>query len=272
MSKIVIPEGLSRKELHSFLIANKSQLIAQKKAFTKECDTVICPIEVYGGKAVDGIKQLGEPPQEATSVLVKVVANACWWCDSQKDVLIDNSAKRTIQQRKGLFVHLSDHTYKLEAQLGDVQNVYLENVPLRKLGVKMDGDTQCIIFETNILKEYNEKVFNLYRKGKVKQHSIGLRYIKIELAINDEDSEKEYDFWKKYYSKVINKEAVDEDGYFWVVQEIMLLENSAVLFGANELTPTLEIRSHSSESGKSEPPPEDPVFDLDARIKQIKFF
>jgi hypothetical protein len=129
------------------------------------------------------------------------------------------------------------------AEVGDVVNIYSQDISLSELGLNQKGTTQVLIFETDIIKEYNPVVFKKYRAGKIKQHSIGLMYIRIALAINDEENEKEYDFWNKYYDQVINKDIVDERGYFWVVSEIKLLENSAVLFGANELTPTLDVKS-----------------------------
>ncbi len=79
-----------------------------------------------------------------------------------------------------------------------------------------------------------------YKEGRINQHSIGLQYLDLELAINDEESEKEFDFWNKYFDQIINKEKAEELGFFWVVKEIRLLENSAVLFGSNEITPTLD--------------------------------
>ena len=111
---------------------------------------------------------------------------------------------------------------------------------LRELGLDMDGTTESIIYVGDVKKEYNAKIFDKYKKGRIKQHSIGLHYVKLDLAINDEDWGKEKDFWDKYYPQVINKEVTDERGYFWVVGEYKLIENSAVLFGSNVLTPTLD--------------------------------
>ena len=73
------------------------------------------------------------------------------------------------------------------------------------------------------------------------QHSIGLQYVKIELAINDKDEKEEFKAWEKYFPLAINKSKAESQGYFWAVKEYKLLENSAVLFGSNELTPTLEV-------------------------------
>jgi hypothetical protein len=170
------------------------------------------------------------------------------------DVLLRDNAKRSIKERLGMIEHIHDHIWEVGAILGDVVNIYYEDVPLKELGIDQTGKAQCLIFETDIRKEYNEKIYNLYRTGKIKQHSIGLFYVTLELAINDPDYEKEIDFWNKYYDQVINKEVVDESGYFWVVSEIKLMENSAVLFGSNILTPTLEVDGESQKSTSDEPP------------------
>jgi hypothetical protein len=42
-----------------------------------------------------------------------------------------------------------------------------------------------------------------------------------------------------------------EDGYFWAVKQGKLLEVSAVLRGANELTPTLENKAYEDELKKN---------------------
>lgn len=169
--------------------------------------------------------------------------------------------------------HLHDHIHRIDAEIGDVINVYSQDVSLTDLGLSKSGTTQCLIWETDVLKNYNERVFNKYRAGKVKQHSIGLMYVKIELAVNDPDSEKEFDFWTKYISKVINPEVPLELGFFWVVQEIKILECSAVLFGSNILTPTLEVKLDTLV----DPEPvsiqqESPQFNLKEALQTVKFF
>jgi hypothetical protein len=239
--KVIIDESLKGKELLKFLVANKQALINEKKSIIKETDAISYIPQFYIGK--DGaIKAVtpNEIPEDTTKLKVKVVANACNFCDSQMDVLIPGSSKRSIKNKKGLIPHLHDHERSVEAHVGDVEDIYLQDIKLNELGLSQSGSTECIIFETLIRKEYNPIVYMHYRNLKINQHSIGLRYITLELAVNDKDSEKEYDFWKKYIDTVINKEVPEERGYFWVVKEIELMENSAVLFGANILTPTLE--------------------------------
>lgn len=127
--------------------------------------------------------------------------------------------------------------------MGDVVDIYSQTISLTELGLSKSGTTEVLVFETDIRKDYNEKVYYKYLKGKVKQHSIGLQYIKLGLAINDDEDTAHYELWNKYIDQVINREMVEQHGYFWVVHEIKLLENSAVLFGSNELTPTLGVKS-----------------------------
>lgn len=288
--KTLIPEGLKGKELFKFLVANKAALIAEKKSMVKRTDACTYSpslfrvqkatanksevIEEIDDEA-DAASGNGNMLPDAESLRVRVVANTANWCDSQYDVLLRDAAKKSIKDRKGMIPHLHDHIHSIEAKVGEVVNISLVDINLTDLGVNMPGFTQAIVFETDIFKTYNEKIFNQYRIKKINQHSIGLQYVSIELCINDPECEKEMDFWNKYYPLVINKDVVDERGFFWVVSEIKLLENSCVLFGSNELTPTLETSSGTQEqplkSTGNEPPKED-VFDLSAAIKSTKFF
>jgi hypothetical protein len=256
MSKIVIDENLKGKDLYKFLVENKKALIQQKKSMLKRTDAVSCSPQYFNLKDGQATKAAaGEIPADVSSIRVKVVANTALWVDSQMDCLLPDSAKRSMKERKGLIPHLHDHIHELDAEVGDVVAIYYQDIPLTELGISKQGTAQALIFETDIKKTYNEKVFNKYKAGKVRQHSIGLQYVKIELAVNDEESEKEYDFWNKYYSQLLNPEVADEKGFFWVVPEYKLLENSAVLFGSNALTPTLSVGEKGLETDTPDQPP-----------------
>jgi hypothetical protein len=285
MAKIEIPQDKKGKELYKFLVDNKSAIIADKKSAIKRCDPVTAPPSYYQLKGEKAEKTvIGNIPDDATSIFVKVVANAFLWCDITKDVLIPGCAKKTLSDNQGLLPHIHDHIFEIEAEVGDVRRVYTQNVSLVDLGLNKLGSTEVLIWETDIQKEYNPKIFKRYKEGKIKQHSIGLRYIKIELAINDSDYQKEQDFWNKWAPQVINQEAI-EDGYFWVVEEIALIENSCVLRGANILTPTLEVSAKfdtgdqpasttelpPSSDKKSDTENESHAFDYMKAFKEIKF-
>lgn len=273
--KVIIDESLKGKELFAFLKANQSELVAQKKSMIKRTDPVSSSpflLDIRGDKAVKVAP--ADVPEDATKVRVKVVANTALWMDSQYDVLIPDCWKNSIRTRKDMIPHLHDHCHEIGAEVGDVVDIYSQDISLTDLGLSKSGKTQCLIFETDIMKSYNQVVFDKYKNGKVKQHSIGLQYIKMSLAINDEDSEKEYTFWEKYIKQIINREHAEDKGFFWVIEEIKLLENSAVLFGSNELTPTLDVKADNFiQPGK--PTEEDPLpFDLSGALnsKEKLFF
>lgn len=189
---------------------------------------------------------------------VSVVMNTANWIDSHMDMLLTDCWKNTLAARQKLIVHIHDHVHQISAKVGELKKAYSKNVKLTDLGLQKGGITQCLVFDSLLYKNYNEKIYNQYNLGKVNQHSIGLNYVKLSLAINDEEDEKNYDFWTKYLKFAINPEVAEERGYFWVVPEIKLLEGSCVLFGSNELTPTIGAKSteqvEPSEDIQLDPP------------------
>lgn len=276
--KILIDENLKGAELTKFLTDNYDEIILQKKSMLKRTDPVLAIPSLYvvAGDRVSKAVSANISP-DATSVLVKVVANTALFMDSQSDVLLPDCWKVSIKQRKNMIPHLHDHVHEIGAEVGDVQDIYSQDISLTDLGLNKQGKTQCLIFETNIQKSYNEKVFNKYKAGKINQHSIGLNYVKIDMAIGDEEnaSAKAFELWNKYINQIINKAYAEEKGYFFVVSEIKLLENSCVLFGSNELTPTLDVKVdtlfQSDKSTEEQPLPPAVVKTMTQKIKETKF-
>lgn len=250
--KIEIPAGIKGKELIAFLQTNKSELIAQKKEMPIKYSDVFVHDPEISILFKSATKKDDNGNTEAPSgdmLHVKAIANVFNFMDSQYDVLIPGCCKRTIKDRAGKFVQLHDHIYKLEAKIGEVTSVYTQNISLSDLGIGTTGATESLIFEFDCYKSYNQQIFNQYQAGKVNQYSIGLQYVAggIELAIYDPDSEKEMEFWNKYIGQVINQDDAIAAGFMFIVTEIKLLENSAVLFGANSATGTISV----SGAGKS---------------------
>lgn len=241
---LIIPENLKGKELFKFLVANKAQLIAQKKAMLKTCDPVWCQPSIITPAKSEATKDAGSATPEVPGMGrldVKVVANTAWWCDSAMDVITDKAYDKSISEKGGLIPHIHDHKWSSTAHVGDVKAVYTQSIKLKELGLSMSGSTTCLCMDSTVREDYNAEVFKFYKNGKINQHSIGLLYVLIGLCINDKDYLPEFEMWEKYYPKVINKDVVDDRGYFWIVPELKLMENSCVLFGCNELTPTLEV-------------------------------
>ena len=61
-------------------------------------------------------------------------------------------------------------------------------------------------------------------------------YVKIDLAIDNQDDKEAYALYRKYLPQIGNADKVEQQGYFFAVQEAKLKETSAVLMGSNDLT------------------------------------
>lgn len=98
-------------------------------------------------------------------------------------------------------------------------------------------------------------MFEQYAKGYVKEHSVGMRYVKLELAVNSEDKyyRDEKEVWDKYIDQVANKETAEEQAYFWAVLEAKAIEGSAVVKGSNFATPTISVEAVKDTSITPEP-------------------
>ncbi|MFA5727754.1 MAG: HK97 family phage prohead protease [Saccharofermentanaceae bacterium] len=258
MSRIKLPE-LEQKDLFAYLVANKKQLIRQKCMHPIKSDAVSFGVQFI--KSGEVVKAMSVDMEEDI-IQVKVVGNTALFCDTYNDVLAPDCWKKTIKEcgPKGadLISHLACHDHDFEGVIGEPIDIYSEVIDLITLGFDGPGSAQALVMVSNVLKAYDEKAYTLYKRGKVKQHSIGLQYVQLVLALNDENYKEEFATWNKYYKSIINKDKIDVDGYFWYVTEIKLYEISAVLWGANRLTPTLEVTTQPSDDTEKSDIPTDP--------------
>lgn len=266
-------EDLKGKELFKHLVENKSELIAKKKALPRKSDGIGGSPYFY---EVDGssIKKtdIGSIPKNATTIRAKIVANTSMWLDSQRDVLLPDCWARTIKDGQGR-LHLKDHDYILDAEVGDVVSIYSMDLALSEFGLNKTGIAQSLIYESDVQKSYDEKIFNKYKSGRIQAHSIGLQYKDIRLAVNDEDFKEEFAEYNKWIDRIINKDEVNEEGFFWAVYQIKLIEVSAVIAPSNILTLTLSVKNDTpnwplDESTEAKPS----KFDISAAIKSATFF
>lgn len=230
-----------KEEVIKALRDNKDTLISQKKMITKECDAVVfLPVPYPSGTS---LKAEASELTGANSLSLKLVINTTNLMDSHSDVHLKGIWKKAIKEKKDLFL-LQEHQMKFDHIITDEVKASVELMNWSALGQKFEGQTEALIFNANIDKR-NEFMFNQYAKGYVKNHSVGMRYVKIELAMNSESKfdidEKEV--WDKHIDEVSNKEKAEEQGYFFAVSEAKIIEGSAVPIGSNPITPTLEIET-----------------------------
>ena len=226
----------TKDELFSFLKENKEALIAEKKFELKKADAFHTNAWIShksdSQKAINATDKLG----------VRVVINTTNLMDSHDDVHIDGLWNKTITEKKQLYL-LQEHKMSFDHIISSEINPAIMNMSWKDLGYNMEGQTQALIFDAQIEHKRNPFMFDQYKNGYVSNHSVGMRYVKLYLAINDTRSEyaTEKDVWDKYYTMIANKEVADEKGYFWAVTEAKLVEGSAVPMGSNFATPTLEV-------------------------------
>jgi hypothetical protein len=103
------------------------------------------------------------------------------------------------------------------------------------------------MFDSEILRKRNEYMFNQYANGWVRNHSVGMYYVKMDIAINNEECLNEFEAWNKYYPQIANQDVADENGYFWYVLEAKCIEGSAVPLASNTCTPTIDNGMNKNE-------------------------
>jgi HK97 family phage prohead protease len=158
----------------------------------------------YSCKNIDG----GILDVDTKSRRVKVVISKMGNLDYDNDVIDHGAYNKTIKERgpqgANLVWHLSDHQPSLKSAFGKFHELYVQ------------GD-QLIGVDDIVKTAWGNDGLELYAAGLINQHSVGFKTIKSEIA---------------------NKGKHDEHR---VIKEIQLYEGSAVLFGANDQTPTLAV-------------------------------
>jgi hypothetical protein len=236
--------SLSQKDKFDYLRKNEKDLIKTKCSTEDVSDVISIPSKLVNRSHIN--KSKIDNNIENDVVRVAVVANTSNWIDSQLDMILPDAVNKSLKDKKNNIPHLHDHERSTTAKIGEVVDIYMDNVNYSELGLQGNGIASVLIFETDVRKDYNENIYNQYKNNGITQHSIGLRYINMVLAMNDVNDPEHLKNWNEYINQAINKEVALSTGYFWIVKEYKLIENSAVLFGANELTPTLRVTQGKS--------------------------
>jgi HK97 family phage prohead protease len=174
-------------------------------------------MKTYEIKNIDG----GVVDVDTTARRVKTAWNKTGVMDHDKDIVEKSAFDKTIKERgpkgKNLIWHLTDHRASLKDAVGKPSEIMME------------GDFLVAITDIPNTTWGND-VLEHYKAGTINQHSIGFVTVKREV-FNDDD-------WEKRYQ---------------VIKEATLYEGSAVLWGANEFTPTLTVgKSLTKEQRETE--------------------
>lgn len=249
-----IPTFKNKAELFSFLVENKDILKTQKKAVIKYADGCVYASISESGEAIN---KAGIDTTDLDKIEVKAAINTTNILDSHDDVHIKGLWNKSLKENK-MIMHLQEHKMEFSKIISDGKDLKAstKNMTFKELGYKFEGETQVLFFESIVKADRNLYMFKQYADGNVNNHSVGMRYVNLHLAVNDEDYKAEKAIWDKYYPTIANKEQADSRGYFWAVTEAKVIEGSAVPIGSNQVTPTIEV-SEAAGKGTStniEPP------------------
>lgn len=230
-----------KQAMFTALRENKEVLIAQKKMITKECDSVCFVHKVEDSKG-EVIKADSVNLDGVSTLKMDLVINTTKIMDSHSDVHLDGIWNKSVKEQKNLYL-LQEHKMTFANIITDKVKASVKSLDWSELGASFEGKTEALVFGSEVSKDRNPFMFEQYAKGFVKNHSVGMRYIKLELALNSESKydKEEKEVWDKHISIVANKEDAERQGYFWAVSEAKIIEGSAVPIGSNKITPVLSI-------------------------------
>mgnify|MGYP003632392940 CR=1 FL=1 len=234
---------MTRLERIAKVKTDKKELVRFKKASIKFTDgSKGQPLKL---KAVSK----GELPTDTEdSIFRSIVGNTYYWMDSHEDVHVKGCFTKSIQENKPFF--LKDHEFKTGSKIGEFIETREQLISWKDLGVEMEGETISLVHDAEIIKGYNESLFAQYKENKVNQHSVGMYYIKVELAYDDPTDKEAFALYSKTLPLLGNMEQAKENGFFYVVSEAKLQETSAVLRGSNSLTGVLNEGTNEEKIAK----------------------
>jgi len=242
MEKLDTTKFKTKKELFDFLVKNRDMLITQKKADIKHADGV--PY-VDTDVSVEIVKKNDVANGNDDEINVKAVINTTNILDSHGDVHINGIWNKSLKENT-MIMHLQEHKMAFDKIIsdGDDLQVSAKMYDWQTLGFNFKGQTQVLLFESSVKAERNQYMFEQYKKDRVNNHSVGMQYVKMVLAINDDEYGAEFEAWEKYFPMIVNGNAAEEKGYFWAIKEAKVIEGSAVPLGSNFATPTISVKDN----------------------------
>lgn len=235
-----IPEFNTKELLFKHLRDNKSMLIISKKSELKHADIFSCVLK--SEENVTGKSNSDTSLLELDKMNISVAINTTNLMDSHNDVHIPNLWNKSLKEQKNLYL-LKEHKMSFESIISDNVKASAKTMSWAELGYSLNGNTQVLIFDAEVIKDRNTYMYDSYAKGYVKNHSVGMRYVKVEMAMNSMSpyDKEEKAVWDKYINQVANADLAEQKGYFFAVTEAKIVEGSAVPLGSNYATPTISV-------------------------------
>lgn len=227
------------EQMFKALLDNKDKIIGLKKAATKDSEEI--PAKFLMFKDDVETKSLGWVEKD----YLYPVINTTNFMDSHSDVHLKGIWNKSIKEQQGSVHYVIEHELKVSSVIAYPKDVEMmvKEISWSDLGQSFEGTTQALIFKTNVFEYSNDSARRAIEHKAPVQHSVRMQYVKMELAINSKSPDflKEKEAYDKYLPEIVNKDAVEKQGYFWAITEAKIYkEGSMVLFGSNSVTPMIE--------------------------------
>jgi hypothetical protein len=250
---VTVPDFANKVKLYDWLVSNKSLLIAQKKSTIKHADAFSSKLAFILDDDKTVVTKADAIPVTATKIKVRSIINTTKLFDSHGDVHIDQLWNKSLKENKENYL-VKEHAFSFNGIISDNVHAFTKQMTWHELNFNYEGSTQALVYDSIIdqkdfgLQETESykmrtEMQDMYRRGKVKQHSVGMRYVSLTLAINNDRYEEEFTNWEKYFEVIANKEDVLDAGYFYPVTQAKNIEGSAVVKGSNFATPTYSVEA-----------------------------
>ena len=182
-----IPKELKGKELFKFLVENKEDILYAKKNEFKKADSISCDTPHLSHSVS---KELDNSDIDKTSIKVRAIINTTNVVDSHKDVHLDGIWNKSISENKNI-KFLQEHQMSFKTIIADKDDldVSVNSVTWKSLGFDFEGKTEALTFDATVNQKRNNEMFKEYSNKNVDNHSVGMRYVKLALAIHSDDEE-----------------------------------------------------------------------------------
>lgn len=202
------------------------------------------------------------------SITVRSIINTTNLLDSHGDVHIPGLWKDSLKEQRNLCL-IQEHRVTFDHIISDSVSASARKMTWKELGFDFAGETEALVFDSEIEKARNPFMFEQYARGYVKNHSVGMRYVGIKLCIDS--GEKEYKEekanWDRYIVEVVNRKEAEDAGYFWAVTEAKLIEGSAVVRGSNWATPVQSVKEYMESPAGAHCMDKVSIFDKMGKLK-----
>lgn len=232
-------EFASKEEMFLALKENATAIIALKKSQVYKACEKGQAVNIFGKSTNDAFKASFMTSEKNIYPIISTTN----YRDSHKDVHFNGCFKQTCTDQQGRVMYALDHKLEWDSVISWPKDtgMFISGLDWGMVGKNYAGQTEGLVFDISkqaikrrdVLQAIEEKASDF-------ENSIRMVYHKIVLGANS--NEKSMASEKAYYDSKIaliaNKEDVEEDGYFWGVEDLGIYREGSLVVagGSNDAT------------------------------------